>query len=167
MCSPSQMILLILLWHWSNEDLLNLSFHELLMIGLLIQTILLKLEASIPSCVVDTSWSISFQLHTRSCQCTGRVHPSRFSAPLNRCVWTLRYAHHQQQAHPPLNQELYLWNNLHYFLNRLNCWNLASYHRHSDLRTNYKQFGLISAVCPARNFRSRSNQTIRADCKSN
>ena len=28
--------------------------------------------------------------------------------------------------------------------------NLASHHRHSDLRTNYKQVGLISALCPAR-----------------
>ena len=54
------MILLVLLWLWSNEDLLNLGFHELLMIGLLIQPILLELEASIPSCVVDTSRSISF-----------------------------------------------------------------------------------------------------------
>ena len=49
------MILLVLLWLWSNEDLLNLGFHELLMIGLLIQPILLEHEASIPSCVVDTS----------------------------------------------------------------------------------------------------------------
>ena len=53
------MILLVLLWLWSNEDLLNLGFHELLMIGLLIQPILLELEASIPSCVVVTSGSIS------------------------------------------------------------------------------------------------------------
>ena len=54
------MILLVLLWLWSNEDLLNLGLHELLMIGLLIQPIPLELEASIPSCVVDTSRSISF-----------------------------------------------------------------------------------------------------------
>ena len=78
------MILLILLWLWSNEDLLNLGFHELLMIGLLIQPIPLELEASIPSCGIDTSRSSHFQLHTRSCQCT----------PMNRCVWTLRYTHH-------------------------------------------------------------------------
>ena len=166
MCSPSQMILLILLWHWSNEDLLNLSFHELLIVGLLIQLILLKLEASIPSCVVDTSWSVSFQLHTRSCQCTGLLHPSRFSAPLNRCVWTLsthtinnKHIHHSIKnvlvEQPPLSSE------------SSQLLTLASYHRHSDLRTNYKQFGMISALCSARNFRSRSNQTIRADCKSN
>ena len=54
------MILLVLLWLWSNEDLLNLGFHELLMIELLIQPILLQLEASIPSCVVVSSRSISF-----------------------------------------------------------------------------------------------------------
>ena len=54
------MILLVLLWLRSNEDLLNIGFHELLMIDLLIQPILLELEASIPSCVIDTSRSISF-----------------------------------------------------------------------------------------------------------
>ena len=81
-----------------------------------------------------------FQLHTRSCQC------NTFESPLN--------------------QELHLWNNLHCLLNRLDCWNLASYHRHSDLRTNYKQFGLIAALCPAHLF-VHSNQTIRAECKLN
>ena len=54
------MKLLVLLWLWSNEDLLNLGFHEVLMIGLLIQPILLELEAGIPSFVVGTSRSISF-----------------------------------------------------------------------------------------------------------
>ena len=43
------MTLLVLLWLWSNEDLLNLGFHEFLMIELLIQPIPLELEASIPS----------------------------------------------------------------------------------------------------------------------
>ena len=31
------MILLVLLWLWSNEDLLNLDFHEVLVIDLSIQ----------------------------------------------------------------------------------------------------------------------------------
>ena len=57
-CSPSQMILLVLLWFWSNEDLLSLGFHEFLVIGLLIQP-LLELEVSVPLCVIDASRSIS------------------------------------------------------------------------------------------------------------
>ena len=133
------MILLVLLWLWSNEDLLNLGFHELLMVELLIQPIPLELKASIPSCVVCTSRSISFP----------PIHTILQVLGLNRCVWTLRYAHHQQLTHPPLNQELHLWNNLHCLLNHLDCWNLASYHRHSDLRTKYKHFwtGFCSVSC--------------------
>ena len=134
-------MILVLLWLWSNEDLLNLGFREFLMIEL-------ELEASISSCVVDISQSILLPA-------THTISPmywscAPISALLNRCVWTLRYAHHQQLACPPLNQELNLWNNLHYLLNHLDCWNFASYHRHSNLRTNYKQVGLISALCPAR-----------------
>ena len=41
-CSSTQMILLVLLWLWSNEDLLSLGFHEFLVIGLLIQPLLLE-----------------------------------------------------------------------------------------------------------------------------
>ena len=52
-------MLLVSLWLWSNEDLLSLGFHENLMFGLSIQPSFLKLEASIPLCVVDASWSIS------------------------------------------------------------------------------------------------------------
>ena len=53
-------MLLVLLWLWSNEDLLNLGFREFLMIELLIQPLPLKfeLEVSIPSCFVDISQSI-------------------------------------------------------------------------------------------------------------
>ena len=128
------MMLLVLLWLWSTEDLLNLGFHEHLMIELLIQPIPLELEASIPSCVIDTSRSISFPA-------THTVLP----------MYTFESLCMDIEIHTPsTTQELQLWNNLHCLLNRLDCWNLASYHRHSDLRTNYKQFGLISALCPAR-----------------
>ena len=58
-CSPSQMILLVLLWLWSNEDLLNLGFHEVLVVDLSIQPPLLEFESSISLCVIDTSRSIS------------------------------------------------------------------------------------------------------------
>ena len=58
-CSPSQMILWVLLWLWSNEDLLSLGFLESLVIGLLIQPLLLELEVSIPLCVIEASRSIS------------------------------------------------------------------------------------------------------------
>ena len=36
------MILLVLLWLWSNEDLLSLGFHEVLVIDLSIQPLLLE-----------------------------------------------------------------------------------------------------------------------------
>ena len=62
------MMLLVLLWLWSNEDLLNLVFHEFLVIGLSIQPLLHELETSIPSCVVDISQSILLPAtHTISC----------------------------------------------------------------------------------------------------
>ena len=96
-CSPSQMMLLVLLWLWSNEDLLNLGFHEVLVIDLSTQLpSSLNLKQTFHRALLTFLSQSHFQLHTRSCQCTGLVH--RFSAPLNRCVWTLRYAHHQQLA---------------------------------------------------------------------
>ena len=51
---------------------------------------LIRSKRSIVRC-----WHFSVNLtssYTRSCQCTGLVHSSLFSARLNRCVWTPRYA---------------------------------------------------------------------------
>ena len=133
------MILVVLLWLWSNEDLLNLGFHELLVIDLLIQPIPLELEASIPSCVVDTSRSISFPT-------THAILP----------MYTFESLCLDTEMHTPsttgtstTQSRTALVEHLHCPLNSLDCWNLASYRRHSDLRTNYKQFGRISALCPA------------------